>query len=174
MTSPVPTALAFSRRALRVLIIVNYAYGAAILAILLASFTARTKMMAALGVGPAPDPTSMIGWMRLIMVVGIASVPLAHVILTRLLAIVDTVREGDPFIVVNGERLQTIAWSLLAMQALGLLVGFAAARIRSQGQRLDIDWGLSLTPWLAIILLFVLARVFEQGARMRADLEGTV
>jgi len=116
----------------------------------------------------------MIRGMRLIMLAGIASVPIAHVILMRLLAIVDTVRAGDPFVVANAGRLQTIAWSVLGLELIHLLVGAIAASSASSAQPLDIKWSFSVTPWIAVLLLFVLARVFDHGARMRADLEGTV
>jgi hypothetical protein len=38
----------------------------------------------------------------------------------RLLAIVDTVRSGDPFILDNARRLHAIAWSVLAIEVLRL------------------------------------------------------
>ena len=97
-----------------------------------------------------------------------------HIVLSRLLSIVDTVRAGDPFIIENARRLQTIAQTVLATQVLHLLIGFVVSRTRSQVQQLDINWSFSITPWITVLLLFVLARVFEYGARMRADLEGTV
>jgi DUF2975 family protein len=101
-------------------------------------------------------------------------VPLLHVILKRLLSIVDTVRAGDPFISDNARRLQIIARTLFGIQILHLMIGFVISRTKSQAQQLDLDWSFSVTPWIAVLLLFVLARVFEYGARMRADLEGTV
>jgi hypothetical protein len=80
---------------------------------------------------------------------------ITHIVLTRLLAIVETVRLGDPFVAENAGRLQTIGVSTMA-------------------HPLDIDWNFSLTRWLAVLLVFVLARVFEHGTRMRDELEGTV
>jgi hypothetical protein len=41
-------------------------------------------------------------------------------ILRRPLAIVGTVQAGDPFVAVNAVRLQAIAWSLAALQIIGL------------------------------------------------------
>ena len=112
--------------------------------------------------------------MRLIMVMGIGSAPLAHILLTRLLAIVETVRRGDPFVAGNAARLQTTAWALLGLELLHLAVGAIAAAASSPSQPLDLDWNFSVTGWLAVLLLFVLARVFDHGTRMRDDLEGTV
>lgn len=175
MTShPDPGALAVSRRVLRALVVLNVVYGLGILALLIATLVADGPVMEALGVKPAPDSATLMRGMRLIALAGIASVPVAHVILTRLRDIVDTVDAGDPFVVGNAGRLQTIAWCVLGLEILHLAVGAIAARSASSVQRLDIDWSFSFTPWIAVLLLFVLARVFDHGARMRADLEGTV
>lgn len=174
MARPVPGALALSRRVLQALLVLNAVYGVAILALLVASLAAAGPVMGALGVRPAADSATLARGMRLVMVAGIASVPIAHVVLTRLLAIVDTVRAGDPFVVENGGRLQTIAWSVLGLEAVHLFVGAVASASASSVQPLDLDWSFSFTPWIAVLLLFVLARVFDRGARMRADLEGTV
>jgi hypothetical protein len=112
--------------------------------------------------------------MRLIMVIGVGSAPLTHILLTRLLAIVETVRLGDPFVADNAARLQTTAWALLGLEVLHLAVGAVAAVVSSESRPLDIDWNFSITGWLAVLLLFVLARIFDHGTRMRDDLEGTV
>ena len=112
--------------------------------------------------------------MRLIMVIGVGSAPLAHILLTRLLAIVETVRLGDPFVAGNAARLQTTAWALLGLELLHLAVGAIAAAASSESQPLDIHWNFSISGWLAVLLLFVLARVFDHGTRLRDDLEGTV
>jgi hypothetical protein len=101
-------------------------------------------------------------------------VPVAHHILTRLLAMVETVRAGDAFVLENAGRLRTMAWAVLGMTLLHVVVGAIAAGSGSSVQPLDINWTFSVTPLLVVLLLFVLAGVFEQGARMRADLEGTV
>ncbi|HYR11405.1 MAG TPA: DUF2975 domain-containing protein [Longimicrobium sp.] len=169
-----PDALTLTRRLLGVLIRLNQLMGAGILALLIATLVAEGPVMVALGV-PAPDrnPRFVLG-MRVIMVLGLAAVPVAHVVLTRLLTIVHTVGEGDPFIIENAGRLQRIAWAVLGLELLHLAIGAVAAGASTDQTPLDIDWGLSVTRWLAVLLLFVLARVFEQGARMREDLAGTV
>src|SRR5688572_28321328 len=174
MPLPYENALQASRRVLRALVVSNVVYGLAILILLAGSFVAEDALMGALGVRPAADREVMVRGMRLVALVGILAVPLTHLILKRLLSIVETVRAGDPFIIENARRLQTIATTLLGIQLLHLVIGAIAARTRSEVQQLDIDWSFSITPWIAVLLLFVLARVFEHGARMRADLEGTV
>ncbi|HEX8830820.1 MAG TPA: DUF2975 domain-containing protein [Longimicrobium sp.] len=164
--------LALTWKMLRMLITLNLAVGFLILVLLAASLAAETWVMEALGVRPG-RPGVMLG-MRMIMVLGIASVPLTHVMLTRLREIVGTVGRGDPFVAVNAARLQTIAWAVLGLELMHLAVGAVAAGVAAAGQPLDLDWSFSFTRWLAVLLLFVLARVFEQGARMREELEATV
>ena len=163
-----------SRRVLRILIKLNLLMGVLILALLVASLVAEEFVMRALGVRPAVGSSSLILGMRLIMVFGIAAVPITHTVLARLLAIVDTVRLSDPFVVENAVRLQKIAWSVLALEVLHLVIVAIAAGVSTPQTPLDIGWNFSVTRWLAVLLLFVLARVFETGARMREELEGTV
>jgi hypothetical protein len=174
MPAAFPFALSASRAVLRLLILLNLLLGAAILAMLIASLLAEALLFEALGVQRGQGRTVLIHGMRLIMVVGLLSVPLAHVVLTRLKAIVETVGRGDPFVAINASRLQTIAWALLGLELLHLAAGAIAAAVSSKAQPLDIGWSFSVTGWLAVLLLFVLARVFDHGARMREDLEGTV
>src|SRR5215204_6214765 len=88
------SALAASRIVVRTLIVLNLVVGTLILALFVASLIARDQVFPALGVNLAN--ARLITGGRLIMVIGIASAPLAHILLTRLLAIVDTVRAGDP------------------------------------------------------------------------------
>jgi hypothetical protein len=174
MPQPHPRALEASRRVLRALLGLNIVYGAGILALLCASLAAPDFVFRALGVTTAPGRDALVRGTRAIMVVGVAGAVAAHVILTQLLAIVDTVRHGDPFVTGNASRLQTIAWWMLGAELLRLLVVGIARVASTLAQTLDIDWSFSFTPWIAVLLLFVLARVFDHGARMRADLEGTV
>jgi hypothetical protein len=168
------SALPAARRLLTVLLYINGVYGLGILGLLLASLVVPGPLFEGLGVRPASGRDTLELGMRLIMVIGIASVPLAYVILSRLRAIVDTVRDGDPFVAANARRLQTIAWAYLGLELLHIGVGVVAASSGSSVQPLDVHWRFSVTPWVAVLLLFVLARVFDHGARMRADLEGTV
>src|SRR5207245_6207205 len=125
------------------------------------------------GVHPNSSKPTLVLWGRVVMVIGISSVPFTYIILTRLLAIVDTVRLGDPFVAGNAARLKTMAWALLGLELLHLAVGAVAVGALSNTQ-VDLDWSLSVTPWLAVLLLFVLAQIFSDGARMRDDLQGTV
>lgn len=168
------TRLRLAERFLRGLIVLNYVYGTGILVLLVASFIAPGPLFTALGVRLAEGAGTMIVGGRLIMGLGLVSVPINYAVLSRLLAIVRTVHHGDPFIVGNAMRLRWIAWAVLSLELIHLLIGVVAAGSGSPAQPLDIKWTFSFTPWLAVLLLFVLAQVFDHGARMRADLEGTV
>ncbi len=171
-----PPALDITTKVLRGLRVLNVIYGAGITALLVVSFIARDFLIRALGAhhGPGVDTAVFISGGRMLMLVGIAGAVVAHVVLTRLLTIVHTVGEGDPFVMENAGRLQRIAWAVLGLELLHLAIGAVAAGASTNETPLDIDWGLSVTRWLAVLLLFVLARVFEQGARMREELAGTV
>lgn len=166
--------LDWSVRVLRGLIPLNWIVGVLILALLVASVVAEEAVMGALGARPAVGNAERIAGMRQIAALGIVAVLVAHVVLSRLLGIVGTVRDGDPFVAENAARLRTIAWSILGLELVHVLVGVAAALADSETAPLDIDWNFSLSRWLTVLLLFVLAQVFEEGTRMREDLEGTV
>jgi hypothetical protein len=169
-----PVPIASMQLALRAVRLLNILYLAGILVLLLASIVAADWTFAALGVAPGTQNFRMVSAMRTIMLVGIAGAVVAHIVLSHLLAIVESVRHGDPFVLANAQRLQAIAWWVLSGELLHFVVVALASVAASSGQPLDIDWTFSLTPWIAVVMLFVLARVFEHGARLRADLEGTV
>ena len=167
-----PLALVTARAVVRTLIVLNLLVGVGIFVLFIASLVASDFVFTALGVGIAN--ARQITAMRLIMVIGIGATPVTHILLTRLLAIVESVRRGDPFVSGNAARLQTTAWALLGLQVLHMAVGALAASAFSPSQPFDIDRNFSITGWLAVLLLFVLARVFDHGTRLRDDLEGTV
>lgn len=170
MTGP-SELLRWFRMALRALTAGNMVFGAGLLILLAASLGAPDFFGTLMG-GTPGLPTPVLAALRVVILVGLAAVPLSHLILTRLVAIVDTVRDGDPFVAESAARLGRMAWAMLGLQLLGL-VAIAAAFGGSEGGH-RIDWHFSLTGWLAVLMLFVLARVFAQGARMREELEGTV
>jgi hypothetical protein len=160
--------------ALRILIVVNWLGGAAILALLIATIVAEQWTFTALGITPESFIPKVIVGLRAIAAIGLIGVPLNHVILTRLLAMVETVRRGDPFVTANAGRLRAVAWALLGLQVTGIVIGGIAKAISTPAHPLHIDAGFSTAGWLAVLLTFILARVFEEGAAMRDDLEGTV
>ena len=166
-------ALPIAHVLLRILIVVNWLYGAAILVLLLVSPNAQW-IMSAFDLSPSPDTDRLIWGLRATAMLGLVTIPLNHVVLTRLLAMVETVRAGDPFVAVNAQRLHAIAWAMLALQGLGVMMGAIAKAISTPAHPIDIDAGFSTGGWLAVLLTFVLARVFAHGTAMRDDLQGTV
>lgn len=164
-------ALTLARPAIQVATVLNLFYGGALLSFFISSFMIAGWPAKPLGYDPATMHAYLPLGLRSVELLGLVLVGLVHLILRRLLAIVDSVRSGDPFVVANATRLQTIAWSLLGIELLRLAVAAigAAVAIHQGGAR-----GFSPAPWLAVLLLFVLAGVFMRGARMRADLEGIV
>lgn len=159
--------------ALRILKILNWVGGAAILVLLLVSPN-RDWIMSAFHLTPSAEADRLILGLRAIATLGLGAILLNNVILKRLLAMVETVRAGDPFIAANADRLQAVARALLAMQVLSLVIGAISKLVTSPTTPLYLDAGFSVNGWLAVLLTFLLARVFAEGTRMREDLEGTV
>ena len=170
MTRTSARALAVARPVIRGLILLNAIYALLIGALLVFSFFIEGWPQRPLGFDLVhAHPMAGFG-LRMIVVVGLAGAAIVHTVLGRLLAIVDSVRVGDPFILENARRLNAIAWSVAALEGLRLIVAAIAAAVWEPGK----IHAFSFAPWLAVLLLFVLAGVFAHGARMRADLEGTV
>ncbi len=168
------SALPLAWVTLRILIILNWLFGAAILMLLIATIVAEQWTFTALGIPPTSEIRPMMTGFRAIAVLGLVAIPLNYAVLRRLLAIVETVRRGDPFVAANAYRLKTIAWVLLALQLVSLVIGGIGVAISTPAHPLHLDAGFSPISWLAVILTFVLAHVFAEGALMREDLEGTV
>ena len=168
------SALRLASVTLRILIVLNWLFGAAILTLLIATIVAEQWTFTALGIPPSSWMLPMMTGLRVIAALGLVAIPLNHAVLKRLLAIVETVRGSDPFVPANAERLQAIAWVLLALQLLSLVIGGIGKAISTPALPIHLDAGFSLTGWLGVLLMFVLARIFAVGTLMREDLEGTV
>jgi len=166
-------ALPIARVVLWILIVLNWLGGAAILALLLV-MPNEQWIMAAFKIPQSPDTDRLIMGLRAVAALGLATIPLNYIVLKRLLAIVQTVREGDPFVAANASRLQTIAWSLLALQLFSIVIGAIGKAVSTPAHPVHLDAGFSINGWLAVLLTFLLARVFAEGALMREDLKGTV
>ena len=173
MTRPDTAALPIAFVVLKILVILNWLFGAAILVLLLVSPNEQW-IMSAFKLSPSPQADRLIMGLRAVAVLGLFTIPLNHAILRRLIAMVETVRGGDPFVAANAQRLQAIGWALLALQLVGLLIAGIAEAVSTPAHPLELDAGFSINGWLAVLLTFVLARVFAEGALMRAELEGTV
>jgi hypothetical protein len=175
MPKPVrdPVALPVTRLALRTAVVLNWSMAFLILALLFL-LPNREWIVRALHLDPSLDAERVVFGLRAIAALGLPVVLLNAGILRRLLAIVGTVQSGDPFVAANAERLRAIAWSLAALQIIGLVMGAIARSVSTPSHPVDLDVGFSINGWLAVLLTFLLAQVFREGTAMRDDLQGTV
>lgn len=164
--------LGLSRLLLTIWRVLNLAVAAGFVLLLLGSFLFEPAFRDYYSRRPSLDAGIIVPTLRLWVLLGLPMFAAIHVLISRLLAMVDTVRAGEPFVPQNAARLKTIAWCLLGVQLFDLACGVFAGILSSAGAK--IDWSPSLSGWVAVLLLFVLARVFEEGARIRADLEAMV
>jgi hypothetical protein len=119
-----------------------------------------------------PEATAAIG-VILIAVLGV--VVLAFFFLRQLVAVIDSVGVGSPFVPANVRRLRTMGWLVLVMEGLSFLGEPLQDWARSVlAPDVDIDVSFSFGWLITGLLLFILARVFEQGTRLAEDVEGTV
>jgi hypothetical protein len=160
---------------LRVLAVANLILGTLLLALLLFSFQDAAWLWHGFGVTSiAARPGGEAG-LRAIIAIGIVSVPITAIALRNLSRVVLAVRQRDAFGADNAQRINTIAWALLALQLLHVAVAAIAASIATDKAQLKLGGGVSsISGWLAVVLMFVLAGVFREGAAMRDDLEGTI
>jgi len=166
-------ALPIAYVVLRILIVLNWLVVPVTLALLFV-LPNEEWILRALKLSPSPDAARVVMGLRTIAALGLVTVPLNYGVLRHLVAIVKTVREGDPFVAMNALRLRTIAWILLTLQLLSIVIGTIGKSISTPEHPVHLDAGFSTTGWLAVVLMFVLARVFAEGALMREDLAGTV
>jgi hypothetical protein len=166
-------ALPIAYAVLQVLLVLNWLMAAAILVLLFVVPNERW-IISALGLSPSLEADRVVFALRSVAVLGLVTIPLNYIVLKRLLAIVETVRGGDPFVAANAKRLETVAWCLLALQLLSIVIGAIGRSVSTAAHPVDLDAGFSINGWLAVLLTFLLARVFAAGTVMRDDLEGTV
>ena len=169
MLRPHSSALGAARVLLNVLSVLNLVMGLMLLMAIPASFVFEPLFFEFFSKKPPHiDPAWLMPVLRTWLVLALPLVAAVHVMLSRLLDVVETVRSGDPFVPENAARLQTIAWCVLVTQVLELTFGVLATALNAAGS--NVDWKFSMTGWVAVLLLFVLARVFEEGTQMREDL----
>ena len=131
---------------------------------------------AAKGITAGPE---LVGAILALLVTVFAMLALALYFLVLLLRIVRSVKDGDPFIAENAERLSRMGWVALASQLVMLPLGAMAlwiAEITKDIEGVHVDGGVDISGEgiLLVLVLFILARVFRKGTEMRAELEGTV
>src|SRR5215831_2691313 len=142
-------ALPIAFAVLRILIVVNWLYGLGILALLVVIPNERW-IIAAFKLSPSPDADRLIMGLRAVAVLGLVTIPLNYALLKRLVAIVETVRAGHPFVAANASRLQAIAWVLLALQLLSLAIGAIGKAISTSAHPVHLNAGFSVNGWLAV------------------------
>ena len=167
-------ALPITYVVLRILIILNWFFAACVLALLAFTFINEYWTMRALGVSGFADAQQVMWGMRGVAALGVLAAPINYMMLKRLVAMVETVRAGDPFVADNAFRLHGIAWLLLGLQLISMIIGAIGKAISTPEHPFHLDAGFSVNGWLAVLLTFILARVFAEGTLMREELEGTV
>ena len=174
MSKPISSSVAvpLAHALLRILVVVNWLGGAALLTLLVV-LPNEQWIMSAFKLAPSPAATRLVLGLRAVAVLGLIAVPLHYVVLKRLLALVGTVRAGDPFVAANAHHLQRIAWTLLALQLLSLVIGAIGRFISTPAHPVQLKAGFSSSGWLAVLLSFLLARVFAEGADLRKARERT-
>ena len=95
-------------------------------------------------------------------------------IILRLLKIIATVENGEPFVIDNARRLDRIAGDLVALQIIGLVAGAIGYPIGGNVNGFDVTISPGVGGICMALLVFILARVFRSGAQLRDDVEGTV
>lgn len=167
--------LSLSRWVLKALLILNLVVGAILLLVLAYSFVAEAKFVATqLRVFPGANQATLLTASRWMLAIVAPVMLFAHILFKKLIAILDSVSGGDPFAEANADRLQVVAWCLLAIQICDIGFGIADATMnRAAGEQIS-GWSPGLTGWIAVLLVFVLARVFREGARMRNEAELTI
>src|SRR5215472_8147842 len=143
MPKPQTAALPLAYVFIRIVITLNWILGAGILGLLLATIVAQEWIFRALGITGGTGIPQAIAGLRWVAVLGLVSIPLNFMVLNRLLAIVVTVRRGDPFVAENAYRLNAIAWVLLALQIISLVIGAIGKALSTQEHPLHLDASFS-------------------------------
>jgi hypothetical protein len=94
MTQTKSTALPIAYVALRILIILNWFYGACLLALLIFSSVNEAFFMRALQLGSPADNLPLVWGVRAVAALGILTVPINLAMLKRMVAMVETVRRS--------------------------------------------------------------------------------
>jgi Protein of unknown function (DUF2975) len=123
---------------------------------------------------PALDAAALFPTIYAIFALGIILLAIVWTIMRKLLAIIGSVENRNPFVAANAVRLKAIGWLMVAVQIVGIPLALVAREAADLFGENNVDLDVSLNGILAILLVFVLAGIFECGAEMREELEGTV
>ncbi|KQM61926.1 MULTISPECIES: DUF2975 domain-containing protein [unclassified Sphingomonas] len=166
--------LRFTVAVLRVLLVLNIVFAALFLLGTLASFPFHDLLAGRIAMKyPAVDVERIVVGIRALLLLGVAASVPAHIIFSRLIAIIGTVLAGETFASPNARRVRAIGWALLAIQLLDVPLLLIVPNFAGMGVRVDGS-SISIGGWLSVLVAFILARVFAEGAALREDLEGTV
>ncbi|MGB5075909.1 MAG: DUF2975 domain-containing protein [Sphingorhabdus sp.] len=134
-----------------------------------------TEVLAQLAkVRPDIDPGSLLPGLLVVFAMGILALGLLWTMMRKLLTIIGSVEDGNPFIMANALRLRAIGWMMVALQVVGFPLAMAAGEVADMFGESDTGFDFSLNGVLSILLVFILSGIFERGAQMREELEGTV
>jgi len=131
----------------------------------------------------ASNDTAGLKWIIVTLLAAVVfALFLAVTFLYKMVLIVKSAGEGDPFVRDNAARLRSMAYAAIGIQ--GFMVGivvFAEWILRKLGEAkpdveiiFNTNLDFPLTGILLFLLLIILARIFDRGADMREELEGTV
>jgi Protein of unknown function (DUF2975) len=123
---------------------------------------------------PGLEAANILPSLLTVFALGIVALGLIWTIMRKLLSVVNSVEDGNPFIVANALRLKAIGWLMVALQLIGIPLAIVAGKTADLFGESDTGFNFSLNGILAILLVFILAGIFERGAEMREELEGTV
>jgi len=160
---------------LRALVVLNIAVGLLLLGLLAFTFTNEALFVSStMKRFPDADAEGVLLAARWSLAFIGPVMVVAHILFRKLLAILASVADGDPFTPVNANRLQTVAWCLLALQLCDIGFGVTSSLLdKAAGEGVG-GWSFGLTGWVAVLLVFVLARVFREGTRLRDEAELTI
>ena len=123
---------------------------------------------------PSLDAAALFPKIYVIFALGIILLGLIWTIMRKLLAIVGSVEDRNPFVIANAARLKAIGWLMVTVQIIGIPLAVVAREAADLFGENNVDLDISPNSILAILLVFILAGIFERGAQMREELEGTV
>jgi hypothetical protein len=163
-----------ARWTLRILNWLNWGLGIPIVLLgVFAGYAMPDQFLAAMRANGSATPEAVLAYIRVGFLLTAPVIVLAHLIFTRLIAMIDTIPHGQVFSTANADRLRTVAWALLGTQVIDLIAGIYMQYL-SELSGEYLGWSFGMTGWIAVLLLFVLSGIFREGAAMREELEGTV
>jgi magnesium-transporting ATPase (P-type) len=123
---------------------------------------------------PEAQTANLMPWLMVIFALLVMTIGLVWTMMRKLLAIIGSVENADPFVAANAIRLRAIGWLMVGVQIIGIPLATTAGHVADMFGDNDVGHDFPINGILAILLVFILAGIFERGAEMREELEGTV